>query len=215
MAIIYTNLTKELAQQVDDLTALCFPDMPDDDRYVYEELMVMSDVFPEGAIVAINNTNNHVIGFGTGIMTDIAVDNIPPREHDILGDFGVKNHDMNGRFYFGSEFCVHPDYRGQGIGRRIYDHRKELVVKTNKLGFFAATVLQGYVNYKNDMDIHEYLEKVQSGHIYDPTLTMQIRNDFQVVRPIQYFFDHPKADHWCVLIYWGNPVLGKTDYRQL
>ncbi|MEM9774294.1 MAG: GNAT family N-acetyltransferase [Chloroflexota bacterium] len=215
MAIIFTNLNKGLAKQVDELTEICFPDMPDDNRYVYEELLVMSDVFPEGAIVALDDKNNRVVGFGTGIFTDIDHRNMPAREHDILGDYGVKNHTMKGSFYFGSEFCVHPDFRGQGIGRKIYDHRKEVVVRNNKIGFFAPAALQGFGNYKDKMDIHEYLEKVQGGEIYDSTLTMQIRNNFQVVRPMQDFFDHPKADNWCALIYWGNPVLGLTDFDKL
>ena len=97
----------------------------------------------------------------------------------------------------------------------MYDRRKEVIIRNNKLGFYAASVLQGYVDYKNKIDIHEYLKQVESREIYDPTLSMQLRNQFQIIKPIQNFFDHPPSDHWSALIYWGNPELSKTNFRDL
>ncbi|MEM9774292.1 MAG: GNAT family N-acetyltransferase [Chloroflexota bacterium] len=215
MPIIFKNLTKELAPKVDNLSSLCFPGMPNDERYLEEDLVIMAELFPEGSIVAINEFNQNVVGFGAGIFIDLDWRKLPDTEEELLGDNGLANHNPNGKFYFGAEFCVHPDYRGQGIGRKIYDHRKEIVVRNNKFGFFAASVLQGYVNYKKNLDIETYFEKVESGEVYDQTLSMQLRNNFQIVKPIQYFLNHPPSDHWTAFIYWGNPVLGTTDFNNL
>ncbi|MEM8863195.1 MAG: GNAT family N-acetyltransferase, partial [Chloroflexota bacterium] len=204
MAITCTTLTKKYAQKAADLINICFPAMPDD-RYFEEELVMMADVFAEGSIIAINEANDQVVGFGTGLFLDVDWRNLPETENEMLGEHGLANHNPKGKFYYGTEFCVHPDFRSQGIGRRIYDQRKEVAVRNNKLGFFAASVLQGYVKYKDSLDIETYIDQVKNGQAYDPTLTMQLRNNFQVIKPIQYFFDHAPSDHWTAFIYWGNP----------
>ena len=144
MTISYTILNHDLAEPVADLINFCFPDMTDEDRYVPEDLILMADIFAEGAIVALKEPRKVVVGFGAGIFTDLDWRNLPERESEILGDFCIHNHDPNGRFYYGSEFCVHPNYRRQRIGRKIYDLRKEVIVRNKKWGFFAASVLQGY-----------------------------------------------------------------------
>lgn len=215
MSIIYKTLTHEYAQNAAELINICFPHMPDEDRYLEEDLIEMVEVFPNGTVLAINDDSQKVVGFGTGVFIDIDWRSLPETEKKLLGDYGMANHDPQGKFYYGSEFCVHPDFRGQGIGRKIYDYRKEVVVRSNKLGFFAASVLQGYVNYKDELDIETYFQKIKDGEIYDSTLSMQLRNDFQIVKPIQYFFEHSPSDHWTALIYWGNPILGTTDFNHI
>ncbi len=216
MEIRYTTLTYDLAEPVAYLINSCFPDMTDDDRYVPEDLELMADIFAEGSIVALlGGKQEVVVGFGTGIFTDLDWRNLPETESEVLGELCVKNHDPAGKFYYGSEFCVHPDFRCQKIGRNIYDRRKEVVVRNKKVGFFAASVLQGYVDYKSGIGIDEYFRKIENREIYDPTLSMQLRNGFQIVKPIQNFFDHPPSNHWSALIYWGNPEMGKTDFREI
>ena len=204
MEITYTTLTYELAEPVANLINSCFPDMTDDDRYVPEDLELMADLFAEGSIVALGGSRQIVVGFGTGIFTDFDTDNMPVEESEVLGHLCVGNHDPAGDFYYGSEFCVHPDYRCQRIGRNIYDKRKEVIVKNNKKGFYAASVLQGYTDYKDKVDVHQYLSMVENQTAYDPTLTMQLRNGFEIIKPLHNFFDHPPSNHWSALIYWEN-----------
>lgn len=216
MEIRYTTLSHDLAEPVANLINSCFPDMTDDDRYVPEDLELMADLFAEGSIVALlTGRREVVVGFGTGIFTNLDWRNLPETESEVLGELCVMNHDPDGHFYYGSEFCVHPDFRCKKIGRNIYDRRKEVVIKNKKSGFYAASVLQGYADYKIKIDIHEYLKQVESREVYDPTLSMQLRNGFQIVKPIQRFFDHPPSDHWSALIYWGNPEMDKIEFGEI
>ena len=204
MEIIYTTLSHDLAEPVAYLINSCFPDMTDDDRYVPEDLELMTDLFAEGSIVALTENQKVVVGFGTGIFTDFDPDNMPSTESEILGHLCVGNHNPDGQYYYGSEFCVHPDFRCNRIGRNIYDRRKEVVVRNNKKGFYAASVLQSYSEHKNDLSIQSFIQKVESREIYDSTLSMQLRNDFKVIKPLHHFFDHPPSDHWSALIFWEN-----------
>ena len=204
--ITYTTISQELCQPVADLVDLCFPDMPPVDKYNAEDLAEMVEFFPEGTIIAL--AEGKPVGMGTGIFTDLDFDNLPPTENELLEVDGEFAHDPNGDYYYGSDFCVHPDFRGRGIGRGIYDRRKAVVTNNGKMGFAAAAVLPGYERFKHNTDIHAYLEMVKAGQVFDPTVSMQMRNGFQIIKPIKDFFVYPRSDNWSAFIYWGNPNLG-------
>jgi GNAT superfamily N-acetyltransferase len=101
--------------------------------------------------------------------------------------------------------AVHPDYRGRRIGREIYNRRKAVIQTYNKEGFVAAAVLPGYAQHEATLDIDTYLAKVVAGELFDPTLSMQLRNGFKVMRPIPDFFIYPRSSNWSALIFWPNP----------
>jgi GNAT superfamily N-acetyltransferase len=202
--ITYKPIEEKYALEVAKLLKLCFPLMPPDEQYDAKELIELAQIFPEGTIIALDGDT--VIGMGTGIFTDLDLDNLPPTEDDILyAPDGRNLHNWNGCYYFGSDMAVHPDYRGRRIGREIYNRRKAVVQKYNKKGFVAAAVLPGYAEHEATLDIHAYLTKVVAGELYDPTLTMQLRNDFQVIRSIPDFFIYPRSSNWSALILWPNP----------
>ncbi len=206
MQLTYTTLTKALCRPVAELIAICFPDMPPSDQYSEEDLLQMADIFPAGTIVVLND--DQVIGMGTGIFTNIDFDNLPPTEHEILYTADGENlHDDDGDFYYGSDIAVHPDYRGRGIAREIYNRRKALVINLDRKGFVAAGVLPGYAKYKQEMPVEEFVERVMAGDIFDPTLSVQLRNEFQVVRLLKDYFIYPASDNWSALIVWKNPHL--------
>lgn len=182
--------------------------MPPDDQYNARELVELAQIFPEGTTLALDGEK--VVGMGTGIFTDLDLDNLPPNEDDILYDADGRNlHNWNGCYYFGSDMAVHPDYRGRKIGREIYNRRKAVIQKYNKKGFVAAAVLPGYAEHEATLDIDSYIAKVVAGELYDPTLSMQLRNGFQVYRLIRDFFVFPRSSNWSAIIYWSNP-----DYKE-
>ena len=208
--ITYTILDKSLSVRVAAMLKVCFPDMLPIDQYSSEELDEMAEVFPEGTIVALDE--DRVVGMGTGVFLDLDFDDLPPTENELLDDEdGEMRHEVDGAFYYGSDFAVHPDYRRMGIGRNIYQRRKAVVTRNNRKGFAAAAVLPGYEAHKATIGIHTYVEGVIAGDYYDPTLSMQLRNGFEVVGVKQDFFTYPRSDNWCALIVWWNPEYRKTE----
>ena len=200
--ITYTTLTPELCPGIEALIKVAFPQMPASDQYDLDDLLEMADLFPEGTPVALDGSQ--VVGFGTGILIDIDFDNLPATEHDLLFDDeqDLSRHNPAGAYYYGSDLAVLPAYRGRGIARQIYDRRKALVVEQGKQGFVAAAVLPGYREYKQALDIDTYLAKVVAGEHFDPTLSVQLRNGFKVMRPLKDFFTYPRSDNWSALIMW-------------
>ncbi len=121
-----------------------------------------------------------------------------------MGFHGEK-HDPNGEWYYGTDIAVNPAYRGRGIGRELYDLRKDLVRRYNRAGIVAGGVIPGFADHKHAMSAEEYVAKVVSGELTDPTLTFQLRNGFQALGAIAEYWSDPAVDNHASFIVWHNP----------
>lgn len=200
----YVPMALHHAPAVKGVLDRCFPDMPPSEQYSIEELEELAEVFEEGIIVALDGAR--VVAMAAGSFLDIDFDNLPPRERDLLHDENdVSKHMPDGEYYYGSDIGVDPDYQGRGIARQLYNYRKDIVRRYNKKGFVAAGVLPGYANHWDEMDIQTYVDKVIAGELFDPTLTVQLRNGFEVRGLIKDFYIFPRSRNWSTLIVWDNP----------
>jgi GNAT superfamily N-acetyltransferase len=163
-------------------------------------------LFPQGQIVAL--VNGQVIGQGSGFFIDFDFDRPNHTFREICAEFYFTHHDPDGAYYYGADISVHPDFRGRGIGRLIYDERKELVRRCNRRSIVAGGLIPGYAAHKSEMTAQEYVEAVLAGQLHDSTLNFQLRMGFTVRGLIPNYIDDSASDDWATLIEWINP-----DYR--
>jgi GNAT superfamily N-acetyltransferase len=105
---------------------------------------------------------------------------------------------------------VHPDYRRQGIGSRLYEVRKDLVVRHNKAGIIAGGHIPGFAEHRSVMSAPEYIDRVATGELYDPTLSFQIENGFRVAGALENYLHDDATDSYSALIVWDNPEYNKS-----
>ncbi len=91
-------------------------------------------------------------------------------------------HNTNGDSLYGLDVFIHPDYRGYRLGRRLYEARKELCRSMNLRGILAGGRIPNYFKYAEQYSPEEYIQRVDRKEIYDPILSFQLSNDFQVTR---------------------------------
>ncbi|MBW2275596.1 MAG: GNAT family N-acetyltransferase [Deltaproteobacteria bacterium] len=124
---------------------------------------------------------------------------------EITGEHQCGNHDPDGDWYYGTDIVVNPEYRRRGIGKRLYELRKEIVRRYNKKGIIAGGHIVGYADHKHDMSAAEYVDKVAKREIYDSTLTFQLDNGFEVRGVLADYLEEEAIDNWAALIVWENP----------
>ncbi len=94
-----------------------------------------------------------------------------------------------------------------GIGRELYQLRKDAVRRLGKKGIVAGGVIPGYAQYLGKMTAAEYIDKVVAGELYDSTLSFQLSNGFQAHGPLPGYLDDESVGRNAVLITWPNPDL--------
>ncbi len=80
------------------------------------------------------------------------------------------------------DLFVDPEYRGLRLGRRLYEARKELCQNLNLKAIIAGGRIPNFQKFADKMSPKEYIEQVKKKEIFDPILTFQLSNDFEVKR---------------------------------
>ena len=197
------NLTADLAAQCAALELAAFPHANPEDLLNMGDIEFYSHVFPEGFFVVLDG--DQVAGQGAGIFLDFDFDHPQHTIAGITGDHQCANHNPNGAWYYGTDMVVHPQYRRRGIGKRLYEVRKDLVRRHNKRGIIAGGHMPGYADHKGKIDTGTYLKKVAGGELYDPTLSFQMENGFRIVTILRNYIRDEVTDGDSALIVWDNP----------
>jgi GNAT superfamily N-acetyltransferase len=161
--------------------------------------------FPEGQFVALYEDEDAVRVVGTAhTMRTSEAPHVGTWEGTI-GDITISKHDPQGEWLYGVEMAVRPDYRRFGVGTALYEARFDLVRRLNLRGWYAGGMLMGYPKYRHQLSPREYGEKVISGELEDPTVSMQIKRGFVPQEVIENYMEERQSGNAAILIVWTNP----------
>lgn len=201
------NTRPEHIAQLVEHQRICFPTLAPEEWMEAEHFESQIRIFPQGQLVALDG--DRVIGQSSTfrISGDIALNQ---HEYmDILGQSYFTRHDPQGDWLYGADMSVHPDYRGKGVSRLLYNARKDLVKKLSLRGMVAGGMIPGYKDYRDRMNVEEYAQAVARGELLDPTLTPQLRAGFEVWGVLYNYLDAGELGNDATLIVWKNP-----DWRE-
>ena len=120
------------------------------------------------------------VAMGLGIRIDLPTSATPSTRSAIWSAVdGGTGHVPDGPWYYGTSIAVLPDTGALGIGKRLYDMRKQICRDLNLAGIVAGGVIPGYADHKDTMPAADYVARVSAGELHDATLTMQIANGFE------------------------------------
>jgi len=201
--ITYETIRAEWAEDLEALEHDVFSDIDAEDLYDAAELTNLANGFPEGNFVAFDG--DQIVGMGLGLLVEFDFEHTEHSLRDITGEHGLKGHHPDHPWYYGTDISVLTSHRGRGIGRGLYDLRKQFVREHNKLGIVAGGVIPGYAEHRDAMTAEEYIAQVSAGKLRDPTLTMQINNGFRAPGAIPGYVHDETVGNWASLIVWDNP----------
>jgi predicted amidohydrolase len=174
-------------------------------------------VFPEGQICI--EDHGKIVAAAFSLIVDYDKFGDHHTYDQITGDAYLTTHDPLGDVLYGIEICVSLDYRSMRLGRRLYEARKELCQSLNLKSIIAGGRIPNYKNYAHELSPQKYIEQVKKREIYDPILTFQLSNDFEVKRVLTAYLPEDKESKgYATLLEWTNlyyddqktPLIGAT-----
>lgn len=159
--------------------------------------------FHDGQICLIDH--DQVVGIALAVRVDYVRFSNPHTYDDLISQRETILDDPEGDALYGLDVLIHPDYRGYRLGRRLYEARKELCRQRNLRSILAGGRIPNYHQHSDDYTPTEYIDAVRRREIYDPILTFQLANNFQVKRLLkQYLPEDEKSEGYATLLEWNN-----------
>jgi len=202
------NYQTRLMQRPDyeAIVEICKLVYPTETPYTLEELELHRQVFPQGQFVAIDATCDIVAGVHFTLrlrMMDFHIDD----PWDVLTAAGsFLDHDPAGPTLYGADIMVHPRHRHHGIAHALTDEARFVVQQERLWRMVGASRLPGFARYCSTTKIEEYVDAVVQGKLFDPVLSIHLRDGWIVVRPIHGYLQHDEESAgWAEVIQWINP----------
>lgn len=107
---------------------------------------------------------------------------------------------------YGVESCVHPEYRGRGVGSLLMDARFDVLRRLNLRGLVAGSIPMDYHKVAASMTIEDYVREVVEGKRFDTNLSKQLHKGFQAHNLIPEYIYDLRSLNWAVAIVWDNPA---------
>lgn len=208
------NVRNTRAEDADGIIALCREVYPESPPWTHEQLASHLRVFPQGQVVAVDYAGR-LLGMAASLVI-LWKDYRPAASWRDFTDGGFfTNHDPKGRTLYGAEVMVHPDAQGRGVGRALYEARRRICIRQGLLRIRAAARLRGYHRHAGRMRVEDYVLHVRRGELFDPTVSFQIRNGFEVLDIVPgYLKNDPESLGFAVIIEWINPLQAKREAHQ-
>ena len=167
------------------------------------QIQKLLNIFPAGQLAII--VDEKVVGCSLSIIVDYQNFVTDHTYKDVTGNYSFSTHNPKGDYLYGIDSFIRPEFRGMRLGRRMYDTRKELCEKLNLKGIVFGGRIPDYHKYSSELSAKEYIQKVKSREIHDPTLNFQLSNDFHVIKILKnYMPGDAESEDNAVLLQWNN-----------
>lgn len=180
---------------------------PTETPYTTQELEDHRRVFPQGQFVAYEANTNAVAGVHFTLrlrLMDFHIDD----PWDVLTAGGsFLDHNPEGPTLYVADIMVHPGHQHHGIAHALTDQARFLVQEERLWRMVGASRLPGYGKYASTMSVEQYVEAVLNGQLFDPVLSIHMKDGWTAVKPIHGYLQHDEdSAGWAEVIQWINPA---------
>src|SRR5262249_980427 len=166
------------------IVEICKLVYPAEKPYTLDELEDHRQVFPQGQFVAVHDGSDDLAGVHFTLrlrMADFHIDD----SWDVLTAGGsFLDHDPYGPTLYGADIMVHPRHQHHGLAHALTDQARFVVQQERLWRMVGASRLPGYGKYISTTKIEDYVDAVVGGKVFDPVLSLHLKDGWTVVRPI-------------------------------
>lgn len=195
--------------QIIAMTRAVYHDSP---SWSVAQLTSHLEVFPAGQFVAVEEGSGGVLAMAASLIVSWDDYDMTTSWRDFTAHGTFRNHNPAGRTLYGAEVMVRPTEQGRGVGKKLYKARRALVRQLGLLRIRAGARLCGYHRYAKRMTAEQYVLRVMSGDLSDPTLSFQIKQGFLPLGVAPDYLHHdPESLGYAAVIEWLNPEVATAQ----
>ena len=188
----------EHSERLAELQDIVFPTLAPAQRFRAEHYRKHVELFPDGQFCAVDG--ERVVGMTSTIRLDFDFAHPGHTFADIIQGGWLTSHQPDGRWLYGADVGVHPDYRRRGIARALYQARHRTVRALGLAGQVTVGMPSGYGAVKDEMSAQQYYDELVAGTRRDPTISAQRRLGFELRGLIPDYIDDPICDRYGIVL---------------
>jgi ribosomal protein S18 acetylase RimI-like enzyme len=169
-----------------------------------EELESHVRIFPQGQFVAVE-PDGTVVGSASSLIVTLNPEYAEHTWIEITANGMFTNHNPNGDSLYGADISTHPKFRHEGIGKMLYDTRKELIMRLKLRRMIGGGRLLNYCEYADKISALEYAQRVIKGELRDPVLSFELDNEFKFIKILPNYLNDIRSLNYASFIEWLNP----------
>ena len=204
LGVIVRNTQLENISKIVNLQKESYPYLaPYGNIWRSEELESHLRIFPQGQFVAVE-PDGTIVGSASTLIVSL---NPEYAEHTWIGITAngmFTNHNHNGDSLYGADISTHPKFRHEGIGKMLYNTRKELVIRLNLRRMIGGGRLFNYCEYADKISALEYAYRVIKGELRDPVLSFELDNEFKFIKILPNYLNDTRSLNYASFIEWLN-----------
>lgn len=179
--LLLRHMKAEDAEQLEALQYLVFPNLAEEELLHAPQYRRHLELFPEGQYVI---ADKEKIIAATTTMQYHRDENDTSHHSffDIMGGGWLSTHNPQGDWLYGLDMGVDIAYRGKGLAKELYKARHFTCKALGLKGQMMVGMLSGFYKHSNNMGLDEYYEKVKTGELFDPTVSVQKKVGFEIKR---------------------------------
>jgi len=189
---------KQHVGQLAELQKIVFPTLAPEQRFEARHYLRHIELFPEGQFCVVDG--DKVVGMTSTIRMSFDFDHPDHTFADVIQGGWLTSHEPDGRWLYGADIGVHPDYRRRGIARMLYKARHETVRTLGLAGQVTVGMPSGYGAVKDQMTAQQYYDELVAGRRSDPTISAQKRLGFELRSLVANYIDDPVCDRYGIVL---------------
>ena len=189
---------KQHVTQLGELQKIVFPTLAPEQRFEARHYLRHIELFPEGQFCVTDG--DRVVGMTSTIRMNFDFAHPDHTFADVIQGGWLTAHDPHGRWLYGADIGVHPEYRRRGIARLLYKARHETVRALGLAGQVTVGMPSGYGAVKDRMTAQQYYDELVAGTRSDPTISAQRRLGFELKTLVANYIDDPVCDRYGIVL---------------
>jgi GNAT superfamily N-acetyltransferase len=191
----------EHAAALEELQRVVFPTLAPEERFRAPHYLRHIELFPEGQLCVVDlGAGARVVGMTSTIRKDLDLEHPAHTFADVIQGGWLTSHEPAGRWLYGADLGVHPDYRRRGIARALYAARHEVVRRLGLAGQLTVGMPSGYGAVKGELTAEQYYAELVAGTRRDPTISAQLAIGFAPRGLIPHYITDPVCDEYGIVL---------------